>query len=332
MRKVLFLLFPLIVGIATFLFLRSIFLLPVDKKSSEEIYVVIEPGMTLGNIAQRLKEKGVIRNAFGFRLLARLRKEDTKISAGEYSFFPSLTPKQVLTKLIQGQTIKRIVTIIPGSILDQIAKAISDSGVLEFEEINRALKIEAPNFGLDSFEGYLFPETYHFSKPITPRAVIEAMIKQGEKLWSEEFSETAKSLGMTRHEVLTLASIIEKETPLKDEMPLVSSVYHNRLKKGMKLQADPTVVYGKKDFDGIIRRSDLDNPTPYNTYLFPGLPPGPIGAPSLDAIRAALYPATSNYLFFVADGKGGHRFSATYNEHRENVSDYRKILQDAAAP
>ncbi len=328
MRKGLFIVVPLLVGLITFLFLRSVFLLPANKKAKEEIYVVVEPGMTLSNIASRLKEKGVIRNAFGFRLLARLRKEDTKISAGEYSFLPSLTPKEVLTKLIEGETIKRVVTVIPGAVLDQIAQAISDSGVIEKTEILSALIAEAQNFGVASLEGYLFPETYHFSKPITSKAIIEAMVKQGERLWTEEFASAAASLGYSRHEILTLASIIEKETPLKDEMPLVSSVYHNRLKKGMKLQADPTVVYGVKDFDGVIKKSDLSNPTPYNTYIFPGLPPGPIGAPSLDAIRAALYPATSNYLFFVADGKGGHRFSATYNEHRENVSDYRKTLKD----
>lgn len=332
MNKAWLLLVPIVVGVATFLILRSIFLAPANPNATEPVYVVIEPGMTLGNIAQRLEESGVIKSAFGFRLLARLRKEDKRISAGEYSFLPSLPPKEILTRLIEGQTIKRIVTVVPGMVLDQIAKAISDSGVIDYNEMLNALFSEASSFGLNSLEGYLFPETYHFSKPITPKAIIEAMIKQGERLWSQEFSETAATLGYTRHQIMTLASIIEKETPLRDEMPLVSSVYHNRLKKGMRLQADPTVVYGIKDFDGVIRRSDLDNPHPYNTYVHAGLPPGPIGAPGIEAIRAALYPATSNYLFFVADGKGGHKFSATYREHRNNVSDYRKSLQDAAAP
>ena len=237
-----------------------------------------------------------------------------------------MTPKEVLAKLISGETIKRIVTILPGMTIKEVSHAIAQSGIASEDEIKKALsdpmllkRWAIPGL---SFEGYLYPETYHFSKPITANDILSTTIKEGEKHWSPEFSSRADELHMTRHEVLTLASIIEKETSLEDERSLVSSVFHNRLKQGMKLQSDATVIYGIPNFNGNITKIDLETPTLYNTYTNLGLPPGPIGAPTLNSIRAALYPATSDYLYFVADGNGGHRFSATYREHRENVGDF----------
>lgn len=325
-RLLLVLLIPLVIGLTTFFFFRNKFIAPVDSSQTEEVTIVISPGMSFAEIAADLEKNEVIRSAWGLRVLSRLRSEDTKVSAGEYAFTRAMTPKQILAKLISGETIKRIATIIPGMTVREIIKEIAKSGIVTEEEFKKALNDPAvlKRWAMpgNSFEGYLFPETYHLSKPITAPEIIGILMKEGEKYWTPDFSNRADELKMTRHMILTLASIIEKETGLADERSLVSSVFHNRLKQGMRLQSDPTVIYGIPNFNGNITKIDLETPTPYNTYMITGLPPGPIGSPSLNAIRAALYPATSDYLYFVADGKGGHKFSATYREHRDNVGDF----------
>lgn len=324
-RLLLVLLVPLVIGLATFFFFRNRFIAPVDSSQTEEVTVVVTPGMSFSEIAAELEKNEIVRSAWGLRVLSRLRSEDTKVNAGEYAFTKAMTPKEILAKLISGETIKRIATIIPGMTIRDIIKEIGKSGVVTEDEFKKALNDPAllKRWAMPgSFEGYLFPETYHLSKPITAQEIIGVLMREGEKYWSPDFSTRADELKMTRHMVLTLASIIEKETGLADERTLVSSVFHNRLKAGMKLQSDPTVIYGIPNFNGNITKIDLETPTPYNTYIISGLPPGPIGSPSLSSIRAALYPATSDYLYFVADGKGGHKFSATYREHRNNVGEY----------
>lgn len=317
---------PLFAAFITYLILRSLFLVPADSSRTEAISVEVGPGMSFGDIANTLKEKGLVKRAWTLRLMSRLRKADTKINSGEYSLSPSMTQKEILTKLISGDVIKRTILIKEGMNIWEIAKAINESGLLTEEEFKKALvdpellrKWGVPG---KSFEGYLFPNTYYFSRPISPEEVIGTFIKEGEKNWDDSFTSKADEYRFSRHDILTLASIIEKESGNKDEQPLISSVFHNRLKEGMKLQSDPTVIYGIANFNGNLTRQDLETPTAYNTYTNFGLPPGPIGNPGLSAIKAALNPAYSNFLFFVADGRGGHKFSTTLRDHNTAVAQY----------
>jgi UPF0755 protein len=175
-----------------------------------------------------------------------------------------------------------------------------------------------------SFEGYLFPETYRIQRNTPPRKVIQTLRNQLDSKWSEEWNVRLLDLQMTKHQILTLASIIEKESGNAEEQPIVASVFHNRLKRGMRLQSDPTVIYGIPNFNGNITKADLQTPTPYNTYIISGLPPGPIANPGFTAIKAALYPAETNYLYFVGNGKGKHIFSENLEQHNQAVNVFQR--------
>ncbi|MCX7634539.1 MAG: endolytic transglycosylase MltG, partial [Syntrophales bacterium] len=174
-----------------------------------------------------------------------------------------------------------------------------------------------------SAEGYLFPETYRLDRSMTERDIIRVMVRQFWKELTPEMMRRAAEMGMSVHQWVTLASLIGRETGFKGEKPLISAVFHNRLKRGMRLQCDPTVTYNLENFNGVIRRAHLLKDHPYNTYRIPGLPPGPIGNPGRDSLWAALYPAAVNYLYFVAAGDGSHNFSATLSEHRRAVAKYQ---------
>ncbi|MDW3229705.1 MAG: endolytic transglycosylase MltG, partial [Acidobacteriota bacterium] len=178
----------------------------------------------------------------------------------------------------------------------------------------------------DNLEGYLFPETYHFSRGIEAEEMVRAMVTQFRKVFGKEQQERAQKLNLTVREVLTMASLIEKETSMIEEKPLVSAVFHNRLRLGMKLDCDPTIIYALKlenRFDGNIRLKDKNLKSPYNTYLYPGLPPGPICNPGYEALEAALYPASVDYLYFVSRNDGSHVFNRSYSEHLKAVSKYQ---------
>jgi len=184
--------------------------------------------------------------------------------------------------------------------------------------------IESLGIAADSLEGYLYPDTYRFPRPTAVKDVIKAMVDRLGQVMTPEWQARAKDLHMTLHEVLTLASVIEKETGAGGERAQISSVFHNRLKKKIPLQSDPTVIYGLPQFDGNLRKKDLSHPNPYNTYRWAGLPPGPIANPGAEAIRAALYPVPTPYLYFVSKNDGTHHFSATLVEHNKAVEKYQK--------
>jgi UPF0755 protein len=174
-----------------------------------------------------------------------------------------------------------------------------------------------------SLEGYLFPETYHFHKGVTPEQMIRKMVSQFHVVFNSRWIARAKEQGFSVHEVVTLASIVEKETAKSDERPLIASVFLNRLKKRMRLESDPTVIYGIENFDGNITRKDLQSNTPYNTYRIKGLPPGPISNPGKASMEAVLYPTNEPYLYFVSKNDGSHHFSSTFSEHRRMVRKYQ---------
>jgi UPF0755 protein len=291
------------------------------------ITISIARGSSFGAVAQELHGAGVVSNVFNFKLLARLRGEAAAIQAGDYHFAESSTPGQILDRLVAGDVQFHRLTIPEGFSIQEIAERLQHS---DFQDaaaflpltrepsLIRELGIKAA-----SLEGYLFPETYTFDSRTNSRQLIHAMVDQCLAELTPALLAKAKEQNLNRHQLLTLASIIQKEAGNNSEMPLISAVFHNRLRRGIALQADPTVIYGVKDFDGNLTRRHLREITPYNTYRVPGLPPGPIASPGRAALQAAANPAAVNYLYFVARGDGSHKFSSTLREHNAAVRRYQ---------
>lgn len=331
-----FLIIPLVLALAVYLYLYNTFLKPADLSSTQRVFVEIAQGQNFREVCRTLEQKGVIRSARGLNFLAKIRGDDKHVKFGEYELYPSLTPRDILKKFIDGDVVKRIVLVKEGESIFEIGASVEAAGLASKAEFEQAVVdpvlLARAGIPAQSFEGYLFPETYYFSKPITIKDIIWRMMEEGERRWKPEYSERAAELRMTRHEILTLASIIQKESGKLDEQPIISSVFHNRLKEDMKLQSDPTVIYGIPNFDGNLTRAQLEEPTPYNTYTNFGLPPGPIGNSGDSAVAAALYPAQTSYLFFVADGTGKHVFSTTLDEHNAAVRKYQIRHESPDAP
>ena len=289
--------------------------------------VSIRPGEGFGAITARLQEKGLIRTPFKFRLYARFSGYHTQLKAGEYELSAEMSPKQILATLKGGKVRLYRVTIPEGYQLRQIAETVEAAGfgnapdflrLATDPEVARSAGIEA-----QTLEGYLFPDTYYFPRGHAPRAIIDAMLKRFRAAITDQWRARAREIGLSLHEVVTLASIIEKETGEPAERPLISSVFHNRLRKGMRLETDPTVIYGIEDFNGNLTRKDLRTPTPYNTYVIKGLPPGPIASPGAAALEAALYPAETDYLFFVSRRDRTHQFSTNWEDHNRAVREFQ---------
>lgn len=302
-------------------------LLFTPQTPAHSVQLQIQPGTGLNQIAVDLQKSGVVRSALAVKLLARWNQQGGQIQAGNYQFRDPATPGEILDRLVQGDVEKVSLTIPEGFTLQQIIARTAEKGFGQQERLLalasdvdflHSLKIEA-----DSLEGYLFPETYLFAPGIDEKSLLKMMVDQFRSHADSKLKKEAEKLGLTAHQWLTLASIIEKETGIVTEMPLISSVFHNRLKRNIPLQTDPTVIYGIKNFDGNITRKHLRTPTPYNTYLIRGLPPGPIASPGLAALEAAARPAVTKYLYFVARGDGGHQFSKTLREHNAAVRKYQ---------
>jgi len=296
--------------------------------SPEKPQVVdIKPGSPFMHIARQLEEAGIVSDGWRFTLLARWRHDTAQVHAGEYLFEFAAKPDEVLARLVAGDIRKFQVTIPEGFTLHDIAARLEKAGIGSAEE-TLALCHDAEflaELGVDttSLEGYLYPETYTYTAATTPRQLLRVMVSQLQAQLTPELLASAEALHLNRHQLITLASIIQKEAGNIMEMPLISAVFHNRLKKGIPLQADPTVIYGITDFNGNLTRKDLETPTPYNTYKMKGLPPGPIASPGQFALQAAANPAASNDLYFVSRGDGTHEFSATLKAHNQAVRRYQ---------
>ncbi|MCP9440734.1 MAG: endolytic transglycosylase MltG [Nitrospira sp.] len=290
--------------------------------------VVIPAGWTLQQVAALLEREQVIKSRWAFVWLARSQEADRKIQPGEYEVHAAMPPADILSKLVTGRVVLHSVTIPEGATIAQIADILSERNITDRAEFIRLVRdksfIQTLKISAESLEGYLFPDTYRFARPTAAKEVIQTMVDQLDRVFSVEWQGRAKELGMTMHQVLTLASVIEKETGSADERPHISSVFHNRLKKNIPLQSDPTVIYGLPHFDGNLRKKDLLHPSPYNTYRWVGLPPGPIANPGADSIRAALYPASTPHLYFVSKNDGTHYFSTTLVQHNKAVEQYQK--------
>jgi len=300
------------------------------SQQHQETILSIPRGASARKIGRLLQAEGVVTDARKFYYYVRLEKAASRIKAGELRFFTDLTPPQVLEILIKGEEVRYKVTFPEGYRITEMTQVIRDSEVGGWIDADRfeqlALEPQTARtygFPTETLEGFLFPSTYHLARSQDASDLIQAMVRQFKSHWSGAFEARARALKMSQLEVVTLASIVEKETGHPKERGQVASVFHNRLKIGMPLQSDPTIIYGLKNYDGNIRRNDIRRPHPWNTYVIPGLPPSPIANPGLGALKATLWPAQTKYLYFVARGDRTHAFSKTYAEHARKVYKYQ---------
>ena len=287
----------------------------------------IAPGESFNNLTSRLQTAGIIRSPLRFKLLARFKGADKRLQAGEYRLSAVMTPTQVLDTLVNGKVFLYRMTVPEGYTTEQIADEAARLDLADAQTFKQLAtspeEVHALGFEANTLEGYLFPDTYYFPKHAGAQRIITKMTQRFHAQFSPKWLRRAQELHLSVHQVVTLASIIEKETGDPSERPIISSVFHNRLKKKMRLESDPTVIYGIANFDGNLKRRHLTTPTPYNTYIIKGLPPGPIANPGRLALEAALYPAQTDYLFFVAKKDGTHFFSTNIEEHNRAVRKYQ---------
>ncbi len=304
-------------------------------QSTHQRIVNIQSGMSLGQVAEQLQEHELIAHDLWFRVVGKLTGADRKIQPGEYKFHAGLTPSEILSRLEEGKVYYYSVTIPEGYTIRQIAMVLSDKELVDQERFIQLTHdpIFIKSLGLDvpRLEGYLFPDTYFFPRSFPEEEIIQTFVHRLWKAFPPELLKRAKEVEMSVQEVLTLASVVEKETGLSRERSIVAGVFHNRLNQNIPLQSDPTVIYAIKNFDGNIRKRDLSIDSPYNTYRVLGLPPGPIANPGEAAIRAVLYPTPSDYVYFVSRNDGSHQFSVTLAEHNRAVEKYQKKRPKSAS-
>jgi UPF0755 protein len=327
-KTLLFALIAFVFILAVFMSLGlGIFLIsPADQGGRDEIFVVSQ-GSSLRDVAQDLENKGLVKSKTLFVLWSRIMGYSKGIKSGEYILSAAMPPMKILEKLRRGLILTHIITIPEGYVREQIAELLQEKGLVdrnvflsltEEPSVLKNYRVSGP-----SLEGYLFPDTYQFARGISPSLIIDAMVK---RFWQMvgPFTDRARETGMSMAKIVTLASIVEKETGRPEERPIIASVFLNRLKRGMRLESDPTVIYGLERFDGNLRKKDLVQENPYNTYMIHGLTPGPICSPGLEAIKAVIFPAETDYLYFVSKNDGSHQFSRTLSEHNRAVERYQK--------
>jgi len=332
--------FLIILGIAaaTFVVMR------VDRAykgyPDSEQYVDIPARSTVGAIGQRLIDAGVVRDRLAFRYALWVTGESRRLQAGEYRFDRPMRPVEVVRKLASGDVYLQPITFPEGLTIREMAALFEKSGLGNATEFTRAARRAELIAHLDpaasDLEGYLFPDTYALSRHATADHLIELMVQGFEKAFDETLRAEAVAQGRTVRQAITLASLVEKETAKPDERRLVAAVYTNRLKIGMGLQCDPTVIYGLQragKFTGNLRREDLLFDSPYNTYRYAGLPPGPIASSGRAAMEAAVRPASAPYLYFVSRNDGSHVFATTLEEHNANVEKWqRQFFRERRSP
>jgi UPF0755 protein len=303
------------------------FLSTPAQEPGREVLVTIPAGSSFVSASRLLQDAGVIRSLKAFVFFGKIKGLSNSIQAGELMFRTDMTPSQVLEVLTKGKAVSYHVTIPEGFNIHQVSALFDEKGLGDaerFRELARDAEF-ARGLGVpvDSLEGFLFPDTYSWPKGLTEEEILGRMVAKYKSVFTGAMRARAREVGMTEIEVVTLASIIEKETGAPEEREQVSAVFHNRLEKGYRLQTDPTVIYGIEDFDGNLTKADLRTDHPYNTYTRSGLPAGPIANPGEASLMAALYPAKVSFLYFVARGDGTHVFSNTLVEHNRAVTTYQ---------
>jgi len=288
----------------------------------------IESGMSAADIARLLQREEVVSDARKFYLLCWLKESGQKLQAGEYAFSSFSTPGQILDQIVAGKVLLHRVTVPEGSTLADVATILQQAGLAAAEDVIQLAKnkefIGALDLQSESLEGYLFPETYYFSKTQNEKTILRSMVHQFRVHFPSHWQAQAQKNGLSVQQVVTMASIVEKEAVVDSERPVIAGVFFNRLSLNMPLQSDPTAVYDLPDFSGPITRDHVRRQSPYNTYQNRGLPVGPICNPGAKSLQAVLYPGKVPYLYFVSNNDGTHRFSTTLEEHHRAVSLYRK--------
>ena len=299
--------------------------------SGSHVVVVIPQGAGARSVAGALHEVGVIRSGVFFNLLLQMSASTALLHAGEYRFEGPLTPMAVRRRLMDGDVLLHAVTIPEGFRAAQIFDLLVKRGLGSREGFERAWRRVELLQGLDDsaedLEGYLYPDTYHVPRFLPEGEILQGMVQRFVTEFGEAEHRRARALGLSVRQVITLASMVERETSVPDERSLISSVFHNRLRRGMLLQCDPTVIYALErsgQYEGRLTRKGLQFDSPYNTYLYPGLPPGPIASPGMESVQATLHPADSDYLYFVSMNTGRHHFSRSLDEHSRAVSRYQR--------
>ena len=324
MRKLVFLFFVALLAVGGWLTwtLRS------PLQPSTPTFVLLKPGYSTRRIAAELQSAGVIRNALAFRLWHYLHKARS-LKAGEYLFERSADIPNVYDRLARGDIYFHTVTIPEGFTMFDIARSIEEAGLGSAQDFLKTAQTEtaliadlAPE--AHSLEGYLYPETYQFTRTQSLKDMASAMVRQ--------FRQVAQQIGLSSdvQRIVTMASIVEKETAVPEERPLVAGVYYNRLARRMALDADPSVIYAELlagTYQGALHHEDMFFKSTYNTYRNPGLPPGPIANPGRGSLEAAMHPTESQYLYFVSDSNGHHRFARSLEEHNKNVNAYRRAMR-----
>ena len=319
----------LIVSLISFItMLLTIYFWP-QNNINKNFRVTINQGETLSVISKRLKNKGVITNKKVFELITKIKGLDKSIPIGTFNLKNININKDIIDHLVFGVPERKKITLLEGWNSKQISSHLSKELNLDYynflNTINDKNFISTIKIKSESLEGYLFPETYYFYDGVDKEFVINRLVKEYKSFWNDSNISKANSMNFTQHEILTLASIIEGEAIYDSERPTISAVYHNRLKIGMKLQADPTVQYIIKDGPRRLLNKDLRIKSPYNTYLYQGLPPGPINSPGYMSLHAALYPEENDYLYFVAKGDGYHTFSKNEKEHDRAKRAFQRV-------
>lgn len=302
--------------------------------SDKPLEVEIPQGATYKNAIEILAENKLIRDKFLFLALGKISGVDRKMRAGYYHFWTRISPFDVFQQLRKGKIIEYEITIVEGDSLLEIGEKLQEKKLVSAEGFNTLARdksfLSSINISAPSVEGYLFPETYKLPKGVRPADIIRFMVGRLRASYTDEIKAAMTQSRWSENDVLTLASIVEKEAVTDEERPIISAVYRNRLRIGMPLQADPTSIYGVRSSKIKIVSSDLRNRTPYNTYFIKGLPPGPIASPGLNSIRAALFPAKVPYVYFVSRGDGTHIFTSSLAEHNNAIKRIRAAADRAS--
>jgi UPF0755 protein len=292
------------------------------------VFFTVAPGAPLARVARDLAAAGLVRDARAVEWLARARGLSASLHAGEYRLRASQSPGEILDVIRSGRVATHPVSVPEGFSAAQIGARLAAAGLVE--EAAFASAVEDPRLATalgvpaPRLEGYLFPETYQLPRGLSAAQVASLMVREFQRVWAE-LAPAAGVRGLSMHEVVTLASIVEKETGVPAERPRIASVFLNRLARRMRLESDPTVIYGIEGFDGNLRRRDLEDvANPYNTYRIAGLPPGPIASPGRESLAAVLEPEASEFLYFVSRNDGSHVFAKSYRDHVDNVNHYQR--------
>jgi UPF0755 protein len=296
--------------------------------AAEPVVFEVPEGATLAGVARRLEARGLVRAAWALEWWGRWQGLERRLHAGEYELSPALPAREVLRRITGGAVMTHRVVLPEGLTAREVALRLAEAGLVDAEALLTLAgdpeRAAAFGVGGPTLEGYLFPETYQLPRGLDAEDVAGVLVSQFLRVWSE-LAPDAEAQGLSMREVATLASIVEKETGAPEERARIAGVFRNRLARGMRLESDPTVIYGIDGFDGNLRRAHLEDPDNlYNTYRIQGLPPGPIANPGADALRAVVRPERNDYLYFVSRGDGTHVFSRTHAEHEQAVTRFQR--------